>query len=150
MTETSRLAGPPGVHCSKKGPVPGGTPGSNGPTSPARAAAGTAPRAQSRPHHEHDLRCAENTVVPGPAKERTAGALLSLGLHCGLHRSKSRVISYHAGDLTIDHRRAALAGMPSHFLSDPGEDVTDGRRKPLAAPSRRDTPVIKSACDGPQ
>jgi hypothetical protein len=40
--------------------------------------------------------------------------------------------------------------MPSHFLSDPGKHVTDGRRKPLAAPGRRDTPVIKSACDGPQ
>jgi hypothetical protein len=37
-----------------------------------------------------------------------------------------------------------------HFLSDPGEHVTDGRRKPLAAASRRDTPVIESACDGPQ
>jgi hypothetical protein len=40
--------------------------------------------------------------------------------------------------------------MPSHFLSDPGEHVTDGRRKPLATPGRRDTPVIESACDGPQ
>ena len=41
-------------------------------------------------------------------------------------------------------------GQPFHFLSDPGEHVTDGRRKPLAAASRRDTPVIESACDGPQ
>ena len=32
--------------------------------------------------------------------------------------------------------------------SDPGEHVTNGRREPLAAPCRRDTPVI--ACDGPQ
>jgi hypothetical protein len=40
--------------------------------------------------------------------------------------------------------------MPSDFPSDPGEHVTDGRRKPLAAPSRRDTPVVERACDGPQ
>ena len=38
----------------------------------------------------------------------------------------------------------------STSLSDPGEHVTDGRCKPLAAASRRDAPVIERACDGPQ
>jgi hypothetical protein len=35
----------------------------------------------------------------------------------------------------------------STSLSDPGEHVTDGRCKPLAAASRRDAPVIERACD---
>jgi hypothetical protein len=33
--------------------------------------------------------------------------------------------------------------------SDPGEHITDGRREPLAAASRRDASVIESACNGP-
>ena len=51
--------------------------------------------------------------------------------------------SFAAGSLTRTHTH-------SLSLSDPGEHVTDGGRKPLAAPSRRDTPAIESACDGRQ
>ena len=49
----------------------------------------------------------------------------------------------------IAHAFLVLRGT-SHSLSDPSEHVTDGRRKPLAAASRRDTPLVQRACDGPQ